>query len=59
MKSENITPVNSDVNELEASRPNHFLLGNTNVCSPYLPCAEEIADHRKLFKKTEAYASLI
>ena len=54
-----LTPVSSDVNDLEALTPNHFLLGNTNVCLPYLPCAEEFVDHRKLFRQTQAYANLI
>ena len=40
-----LTPVSSDVNDLEALTPNHFLLGNRNVCLPYLPCAEEFVDH--------------
>ena len=39
------TPVSSDVNDLEALNPNHFLLGNRNVCLPYLPCAEQFVDH--------------
>ena len=30
-----------------------------NVCLPYLPCAEEFVDHRKLFLQTQAYANLI
>ena len=38
------TPVSSDVNDLDALTPNHFLLGNRNVCLPYLPCAEEFVD---------------
>ena len=54
-----LTPVSSDVNDLEASTPNHFLLGNKNVCLPYLPCAEEFVDHRKLFGQTQAYANLV
>ena len=40
-----LTPVSSDVNDLEELTPNHFLLGTTNVCLPYLPCAEEFVDH--------------
>ena len=48
-----LTPVSSDVNDLQALTPNHFLLGNRNVCLPYLPCAEEIVDHRKLFRQTQ------
>ena len=54
-----LTPVSSDVNDLEALTPNHFLLGNRNVCLPYLPSAEEFVDHRKLFRQTQAYANLI
>ena len=54
-----LTPVSSDVNDLEALTLNHFLLGNRNVCLPYLPCAEEFVDHRKLFRQTQAYANLI
>ena len=54
-----LTPVSSDVNDLEALTPNHFLLGHRIVCLPYLPCAEEFVDHRKLFRQTQAYANLI
>ena len=53
-----LTPVSSDVNDLEALAPNQLLLGNRNVCLPYLPCAEEFVDHRKLFRQTQAYANL-
>ena len=54
-----LTPVSSDVNDIEALTPNHFLLGNRNVCLPYLPYAEEFVDHRKLFRQGQAYANLI
>ena len=54
-----LTPISSDINDLEALTPNQFLLGNRNVCLPYLPCAEEFVDHRKLFRQTQAYANLI
>ena len=54
-----LTPVSSDVNDLEALTPNHFLLGDKNVCLPYLPCAEEFVDHRKFFRQTQACANLI
>ena len=54
-----LTPVTSDVNDLEALTPNHFLLGNNNVCLPYLPCAEEFFDHRKLLRQTQVYGNLI
>ena len=49
-----LTPVSSDVNDLEALTKNRFLLGNKNVCLPYLPCAEEFVDNRKLFRQTQA-----
>ena len=58
LNARRLTPVSSDVNDLEALTPNHFLLGNRNVCLPYLPCAEEFVDHRKLFLQTQAYANL-
>ena len=54
-----LTTVSSDVDDLEALTPNHFLLGNRNVCLPYLPCAENFVDHRKLIRQTQAYANLI
>ena len=59
LNARQFTPVSSDVNDLEALTPNHFLLGNKNVCLPYLPCAEEFVDLRKLFQQTQAYANLI
>ena len=54
-----LTPVSSDVNDLEALICNHFSFGNKNACLPYLPCAEKFVDHRKLFWQTQAYANLI
>ena len=52
-----LTPVSSDVNDLEALTPNHFLLGNRNACLPYLPCAEEFNDY--LFRQRQPQANLI
>ena len=43
----------------QAISPNHFLLGNKNLCLPYLSGAEQFVDHRKLFRQTQAYADLI
>ena len=54
-----LTPVSSDVNDLESIIPNHFLLGNKNVFLPYLSCAEEGVNHRKLIRQTQAYSDLI
>ena len=54
-----LTPASSDATDLEAINPNHFLLGNKNLCLPYLSGAEQFVDHRKLFRQTQAYADLI
>ena len=54
-----LTQVISDAADLEAITPNHFLLGNKNLCLPYLSGAEQFVDHRKLFRQTQAYADLI
>ena len=54
-----LTQVRSDATDLEAITPNHFLLGNKNLCLPYLSGAEQFVDHRKLFRQTHAYADLI
>ena len=54
-----LTPVSSDATDLEAITPNNFLLGNKNLCLPYLSGAEQFVDHRKLFRQTQAYADLI
>ena len=54
-----LTPVSSDAGDLEAITPNHFLLGNKNLCLPYLSGAEQFVDHRKLLRQTQAYADLI
>ena len=34
-------------------------LATKNVCLPYLPCAEELVNHRNLFRQTQAYSDLI
>ena len=54
MNARPLTPVSSAVDDLEALAPNHFFLGNKNVCLPYLPCAEEFGNHRKFFRQTQA-----
>ena len=50
-----LTPVSSDATDLEAITPNHFLLGNKNLCLPYLSGAQQFVDHRKLFRQTQAF----
>ena len=47
-----LTPISSDINDLEAFTPNHFLLGKKNVCLPYVPCTEEFFQHRNFFATT-------
>ena len=54
-----LTPVSSDATDLEANTLNHFLIGNKNLCLPYLSGAEHFVDHRMLFRQTQAYADLI
>ena len=45
--------------DLEAITLNQLLLGNKNLCLPYLSGAEQFFDPRKLFRQTQAYADLI
>ena len=54
-----LTPVSSDVSDLNALTPNDFLIGRESKCLPYIPAAEQFVDHRKLFKQAQAYADLI
>ena len=54
-----LTPVSSDVNDLETLTLNHFLLGNRNLCVPYLPYADNFVHNRNLFRQTQAFANLI
>ena len=54
-----LTPVSSDVKDLEALTPNHFLLGKPSLCLPILPYAEDYLDHRKAFRQSQAYADTI
>ena len=52
-----LVPVSSDVADLEALTPNHFLLGRSSVTLPYCLAAESDICHRKNYIKAEAYAS--
>ena len=54
-----LTPFSSAATDLEEITPNHFLIGNKNLCSPYLSGAEQFVDQKKLFRQTQAYADLI
>ena len=59
LNARQLTPVSSDVNDLEVLTPNQFLRGNKNVCLPYLPCAKEFVDNRKILQQIQAYSNLI
>ena len=59
LKARPLTPVSSDVNDLEALTPNDFLFFKKNVFWPYLTWAEEFIDFQKLFRQTQAYSDLI
>ena len=54
-----ITPASDDPADLEAITPNHFLLGRANVCIPFIPNAEVLSNHRKMFRSCQAYADMI
>ena len=54
-----LTPVSSDVNDLEAFTPNYFLHGIKNVCLSYLSCTGEFVNNRKLLQQTQIYANLV
>ena len=51
--------VRSEANNLDALTPHDFLLGKKKICLLYLQQAEEIVDHRKLFRQTGAYANTL
>ena len=53
-----LTKLISDFNDSEALTLNHFLLSNKNICLLYLPSAEELVDHQKLIRQTQAYENL-
>ena len=54
-----INPASDDHEDLEALTPNHFVIGRANVCIPFLPNAEDYANHRKIFRSSQAYADMI
>ena len=59
LNARTLIPLGSDVIDLETLNSNRFLLGSKNVCSLYLPCAEEYVEHPMSSRKTQAYARLI
>ena len=50
LNARKLAPVCSDLKDLEAITPNQFLLGNKDVCLPYLLCSEIFLDDQKLFR---------
>ena len=48
-----------DPKDFEAFTPNTFILGCANFCIPFIPKAEVHANHRKMFRSSQAYADLI
>ena len=54
-----LTAVSDDPADLEALTPNHFLLGRSNVAVPFIPNAKLYANHKKMFKSSQAYADMI
>ena len=59
MNARPLKPIGSDLNDLEAVTPNHFLFGNRIVWLPFLPGTEEFVDNRKLIRQKQGYADLI
>ena len=53
-----LTFVSSDSNDLDALRPNHFLLGNRRTCLPSLTLIDDF-NHRKRYARAQAYANAI
>ena len=53
------TPASNDPEDLESLTSNHFTLGGANVCIPFISNAEVYANHRKIFRSTQAYADMI
>ena len=54
-----IPAASNDPEDLEALTPNHFVIGRANVCIAFIPNAEVYANHRKMFRSSQAYADMI
>ena len=54
-----LTPVSSDVDDLEALIPNNISLGDKKICLAYLPCAEKNVDHLMPLCQTQIDVNLI
>ena len=52
-----LVPASSDVADLEALTPNHFLLGRSGVALPHYLADESEFSHRRNYVKAEAFAS--
>ena len=53
-----LTPVSSDPSELNASTPDHFLLGQRSSNLPSLATVDDF-NHRKRYRRAQAYANAI
>ena len=54
-----LTPASDDPEDLEGPTPNHFNIGRVNVCRSFIPNAEIYANHRKMFRSSQAYEDMI
>ena len=54
-----VTSASADVQDMESLTPNHFLLGRPSVNLPLFWTQATDMDHRKAFRKAEAYADMI
>jgi hypothetical protein len=59
LNSRPLVPASSDVTDLEALTPNHFLLGRPSVSLPWCLSDEKDFCHRKAYVRAEAYATSI
>jgi transposase InsO family protein len=54
-----LTAVSSDVTDLEAITPNHFLIGRPSVCLPAFWTQPNDTSSRKMYRQAESYADMI
>ena len=50
LKNQTLTPISSDVEDLDTITPNHFLVGEANVSWPISLFSENNASYRKMFR---------